>query len=87
MKVADLKIENNIKTEIHLNENNDFYEFLLREIDKYESVFILSDNEISNKIFNKVTSLDKSKIFNIIFNISSNFKSEKYVIYILDFLV
>ena len=65
MKVADLKIENNIKTEIYLNENNDFYEFLFREIDKYESVFILSDNEISNKIFNKVTSLDKSKIFNI----------------------
>jgi len=63
MKVADLKIENNIKTEIHLNENNDFYEFLLREIDKYESVFILSDNEISNKIFNKVISLDKSKIY------------------------
>ena len=87
MKVADLKIENNIKTEIHLNENNDFYEFLVREVHKYESVFILSDNEISNKIFNKVTSLDKSKIFNINFNITSNFKSEKNVKNILDFLV
>ena len=61
MKVADLKIENNIKTEIHLNENNDFYEFLLREINKYESVFILSDNEISCQYFYQLFPLDKSK--------------------------
>ena len=40
MKVADLKIENNIKTEIHLNENNDFYEFT-REINKYELFYII----------------------------------------------
>ena len=40
--------------------------------------FILSDNEISNKIFNKVISLDKSKIFNINFNIThSNQKNVK----------
>jgi len=88
MHIAHLKIKNKVVTQISLHESDlKFYKYFNEILNNYASIFILTQESLSDSIVNNITMENMPKIKSFILEDAENCKSEKQLKEILNFLL
>ena len=88
MHISNLKIKNTVVTQISMHESNaKFYKYFNKILNNYTSIFILTQETLSDGIINNITIKNAPKIKSFILENTENCKSEKQLKEILNFLL
>ena len=88
MYISNLKIKNKVFTQISMHESDaKFYKYFNEILNNYASIFILTQEALSDGIVNNITIKNAPKIKSFILEGAENCKSEKQLKEILNFLL
>ena len=88
MNISNLKIENKVVTQISMHESDaKFYKYFNEILNNYTSIFILTQESLSDSIINNITMKNAPKIKSFILEDAEKCKSEKQLKEILTFLL
>jgi len=88
MYISNLKIQNKVVTQINIHESDlTFYKHFNEILNNYASIFILTQESLSDSIVNNITMKNAPKIKSFILEDTENCKSEKQLKEIFNFLL
>ena len=87
MNVSNLKIKNKVVTQISMHESDaKFYKYFNEILNNHTSIFIITQESLSDSIANNITMKNAPKVKSFILEDAENCKSEKQLKEILNFL-